>query len=105
MKNHSGIENCELCRRQLSLTFHHLIPSSVHRKRWVQKRFSKEDLRKGVWLCRDCHDAVHRFISNEELAQRWNTIHLLLEHPEVRKFVNWVSKQHKIRNRSLGRKR
>ena len=46
-----------------------------------------------VPLCRDCHRAIHRLIPREkELGRNYHTIDLLLAHPEIGKFVRWVSK-------------
>ena len=41
--------------------------------------------------CRDCHNAIHRFVPKEkELGRHHNTIQTLLEHPEIGRFVEWV---------------
>jgi hypothetical protein len=45
-------------------------------------------------VCPDCHVAIHRFVPKEkELGRYHNTIELLLQHPEIGKFVAWVSKR------------
>jgi hypothetical protein len=44
-------------------------------------------------VCRDCHDAVHRFIPHKDLGREWNTIEALRGHPELEPFVRWVSRQ------------
>lgn len=45
-------------------------------------------------ICRDCHLAIHRLVPKEkELGRHFNTIPLLLGHPEIGKFVAWVSKR------------
>ena len=75
-------------------TLHHLIPRMCHRNQWFQKRFSREQMQTTVPLCRDCHRAIHRLIPREkELGSNYHTIDLLLAHPEIGKFVRWVSKQ------------
>ncbi len=86
-------ENCVLCERDRPLTFHHLIPRTLHKKRWVKVRFAADDLQDGVWLCRDCHDAVHRFIPHRELAEAFRSLDALRSHPEVAKFVSWIARQ------------
>ena len=86
-------DHCVLCGREQPLTFHHVIPRTLHRKRWVKARFSVSALQSGLWLCRDCHDAVHRFISHRELAESFHSLEALRGHPEVAKFVAWVARQ------------
>ena len=39
---------------------------------------------------RICHRQIHALFSEAELAQRYSTAEALLEHPDVRKFVEWV---------------
>ena len=47
-----------------------------------------------VSLCRDCHNAVHRFVPKEkDLGRYYNTIDSLLRLPKLAKFVAWVAKQ------------
>ena len=93
MRPQPGDEGGALCARSHPLTFHHSIPRALHKKRWVKRRFTPEDRLDGIWLCRDCHDAVHRFISHRELAESFRSLSALQGHPEVRKFVAWIAKQ------------
>ncbi|MDA3951402.1 MAG: hypothetical protein PF508_19500 [Spirochaeta sp.] len=37
-------QTCELCGRETTLTFHHLIPKKTHRKRRVLRRFAPDEL-------------------------------------------------------------
>ena len=88
--------SCTLCLRTLKkgTTKHHLIPRRCHRNRWFQKNFTREQMRVTIDVCRDCHNAIHRFVPREkELGRHHNTIETLLEHPEIGKFVAWVSKR------------
>jgi len=83
---------CELCARTRELTFHHLIPRSVHGNKWFRARHTREEMARGLQLCRDCHAAIHRFIPSEkELARSFSTREALLAHPELATFVAWVS--------------
>lgn len=84
---------CELCRRDLELTFHHLIPRTLHSKKWFKKTFTADQLNSGAYLCRDCHDAIHRFIPEKVLGTDYNTVEKLLTHEKVADFVVWVSKR------------
>lgn len=85
---------CELCQRDRELTFHHLIPRTTHRNKWFRKNFTREEMQRGLNLCRDCHSAVHQFVPSEkELGRHYNTREKLLEHPELAQFVTWVAQR------------
>ena len=86
-------ESCPMCGRNRSLTFHHIVPSALRKRRSVKARFSPEELQQGLGICRDCHNAVHHFISNKELSQRWHGLEELKAHPEIAKYIAWASKQ------------
>lgn len=94
-------KDCEFCERELPLTFHHLIPRTLHTNKWFKKKYTRDEMKKGgVYLCRDCHSAVHRFVPSEKaLGRSYNTAELLLEHPEIAKFVKWISKRNTSRVR------
>ncbi|MES1910874.1 MAG: hypothetical protein MHM6MM_003400 [Cercozoa sp. M6MM] len=95
---------CEMCKRDVKLTFHHLIPKEVHDQ--VLKRYAhlvdlcppaRNDkqrlLNYGTMICRACHSAVHSAESNLSLAVHYHTVALLLEHPRIARFVDWNAKQ------------
>jgi len=84
---------CELCQRDINLSFHHLIPRTLHSRKWFQKNFSREEMALGLMLCKDCHDAVHRFIPEKNLGTDFNTKEKLLAHEKVQTFVTWISKR------------
>jgi hypothetical protein len=85
---------CQLCGRETSLTFHHLIPKKTHRKRRVLRRFPREELHtRGLWLCRLCHRQLHRFYSEEELAESLNTREAIIADPSMARFLVWARKQ------------
>ena len=44
-------------------------------------------------LCGPCHANVHKYHSNIELAERYNTIDKILEDERIYKFCRWQSKQ------------
>jgi hypothetical protein len=72
---------CELCSRPIPKSqrdAHHLIPKS----------------RGGiatVILHRLCHRQIHATLTESQLAQHYSTIDTLRTHPEIAKFIEWVS--------------
>ncbi|OAL46181.1 hypothetical protein IQ07DRAFT_660957 [Pyrenochaeta sp. DS3sAY3a] len=92
--------SCELCARSwVPLTYHHLIPKSVHDK--VRKRgwHAEERLNSVAWLCRACHSFVHGLAGNEELARGFWSVELILQggvgrdeecRERVERWVAWV---------------
>ena len=90
------VGQCVFCLRIMKhgTTEHHLIPRCCHKNRWFQKRFSREQMRETVATCRDCHKAIHKFVPREkDLGREFNTIADLMAHPEIARFVDWVSRQ------------
>lgn len=87
--------NCELCNRQNELNEHHLIPKINHSNKWFIKHFTKEEMKnRKLWLCKDdCHSTIHKFFTEKELGKFYNTKELLLAHPKVKKYIEWVKKQ------------
>lgn len=86
---------CELCGRSTSaITRHHLIPQTRHKNKKNKKNFDRVEVKKRIaWLCRSCHSHVHATLSNKELEYHFNTMELLLAHPDIAKFVAWIKKQ------------
>ena len=86
---------CELCEREVPTDEHHLIPKTNHNNKWFLKHFTKDEMKnRKIDVCFDCHPAIHKFIPNEkELGKFYNTKELLLAHPKIAKFVEWVKKQ------------
>ena len=83
-----------MCGRDKPLTFHHLIPRTNHGNKWFKKRFDRLDMTyRGVWLCRACHEHLHRTFSEKELGRNLNTLDDILAEPQIQKFVGWVKKQ------------
>lgn len=87
---------CQLCGRQLKsgTTEHHLIPKTCHKNRWFKKRYTRDQMRQTVSACRDCHRAIHRLIPSEkELGRCYNTLDLLLNHPQLSRCIGWIARQ------------
>ena len=84
---------CELCDRFIQTTRHHLYPKETHD--WLTKkndsRYTTNELRKTIALCRMCHSAIHRFHTNKELAIDFCSLELLLDCDQVCKFAKWAS--------------
>ena len=96
---------CELCGSEESDNFHHLIPRSVHGNKWFKKRFTREQMRTGIDVCRHCHHAIHDLVPDEKaLGRHHNTVEKLLAHPEVARYVEW-KRQRARRSPSSGRSR
>jgi hypothetical protein len=77
------VEICPLCGRGIPLEqreLHHLVPKLKGGK-----------VTQSVHSI--CHRQIHALFSEAELARRYNTIEALLEHEEIRKFVDWVRKK------------
>lgn len=88
-------DGCELCGRPVRLTFHHLIPKKVHRRKRMQKRYSRQMMRcHGIWICRLCHTAIHEFIPDEqELADEFCSLEQLQNHPPIARHITWACRQ------------
>jgi len=87
-------DECEICERsRVKLTYHHLIPKSVHAKALKKKWHPESMLNSVAWLCRSCHSAVHHVASNEDLARFFYTVDLLLERDDLQKWKKYASKQ------------
>ncbi|TCD69569.1 hypothetical protein EIP91_006991 [Steccherinum ochraceum] len=84
---------CEICEREVPLTYHHLIPREVHAKVLKKKWHPESMLNSVAWLCRPCHSAVHHVASNEELAKSLYTVELLLEREDIQRWRKYATKQ------------
>lgn len=84
---------CPCCGRTTRLTFHHLIPRHMHRRAFFRKHYSRDERNKGITICRQCHDGIHRFYSSMALAKELNTLDKLLNDEKLAAHFAWVSKQ------------
>ncbi|TLD23869.1 hypothetical protein PspLS_06478 [Pyricularia sp. CBS 133598] len=86
-------DECELCGRDwIHLTYHHLIPRMVHEKVLRRGWHREDELQNVAWLCRACHNTVHRFASHEDLARHYYTVDLLMAQDEIAAFAQWVGR-------------
>lgn len=80
---------CELCQQEPATSFHHLIPRTLHSNRWFKRTFTREQMRSGIEVCRQCHHSIHDFATEKELGRRYFTMELLLTQPDIAKYVAW----------------
>jgi len=90
----SGV--CPCCRRAVMLTFHHLIPRKVHRRARFRKKFDRDTLNGGIFICRRCHSGIHASYDEMTLANKFSTPDALLRDPTLRRHFDWVSRQREI---------
>ena len=84
------MEECLICGGGHAVTKHHLIPRTLHRNKWFKKRFTRDELRRTVPLCRECHSAVHAMFPDEKkMGRECGTPEALLSHEAIRPFVTW----------------
>ena len=102
-----GLKKCELCGREhVALTKHHLVPRRILKKKsgkWIRKHcpFLLITGHEGKYnaigrcanICRPCHDFIHATFSHSQLAKDYNTIQKIAEHPDTKKWVEFVKKQ------------
>jgi hypothetical protein len=83
---------CDLCNRNVpELTRHHLIPQTRHKNKRNKKNFTRQEVKERlIMLCRICHRNVHAQLTEKQLEYEYNTIEKLLEHPEIKKFTDWI---------------
>lgn len=87
---------CELCQCEEAHNFHHFIPRTLHSNKWFKRRFSREQMREGLHLCKPCHTAIHDLLPSEkELGRDYNAREKLLAHPQVAAYVKWKRKRRK----------
>lgn len=97
----AGEGECEMCERDLKLTFHHLIPKDKH-PTYLGKRLPNgvegEPTRSflnsyGLMICRQCHNTVHSIASNEVLAIEYNSLQKLLTHPVIQRWIEFAKRR------------
>lgn len=85
--------SCLICEREMHLTRHHLIPRELHQQIAKKKGYTQEFLKKTISICRMCHSTVHRFYTNRELANTYNTLEILMSEEKMIKYAKWASTQ------------
>ena len=70
----------------------------------MKRRFpTREERNVTVDICADCHNAIHKFWTNKQLAMSFYTPELLLADEKYAAHVAWLSKQKNKRFRSRQR--
>ncbi len=87
------VGNCPFCRRELPLTFHHLIPKKLHRRTRFRKQFSREQLNRGIDICRQCHDGIHDRYDEMTLYREFAAPEKLTADPALARHFEWVARQ------------
>lgn len=65
----------------------------MHRRRRYQRLYSREILGRGIYTCRDCHDAIHQTYCEQELAEAYATPELIESDPRLKRHFTWLSRQ------------
>lgn len=90
---------CELCHREnIKLTFHHLVPRKMHKKKYVRNQHPDLDFNKhGIMVCIPCHKSIHLTFTHRELAQRFYTLERLLSSEQLKSAIAFNAKQEKMK--------
>lgn len=78
------IGTCAICHRELiagpSVNAHHLVPKTYKGTETIH-------------IHTICHSKIHSLFTEQELYQHYHTVERLRAHPEMEKFIRWVSKK------------
>ena len=58
-----------------------------------------------ILLCRPCHKQIHAVFTESELANEYASIDALAAHPEIARFVEWITRQPPTADIPVRRKR
>ncbi len=94
MSEEPAQERCGRLVGEESLTRHHLLPRSrarrMKRRKKARRELRRRDPERTVALCGPCHRNLHAAVDNKELEESYDSLEALAEHPEIRKFTEWV---------------
>ena len=77
------LTNCPICKREVPegcWEHHHLIPKSKKGKETIA-------------VCINCGDQIHKLLSLNDLKTTYNTPEVICSHPDIQKWIAWVSKK------------
>lgn len=89
----SGHERCATCGRATRLTFHHLIPRKLHRRKFFRRHYDRDTLNAGIRICRSCHVAIHRRFDEMTLGKSFNQLEDLQTDDSLARHFAWASRQ------------
>ncbi len=84
---------CATCGREVPLTFHHLIPRKLHRRNYFRRRYDRDTLNQGIYVCRPCHRGIHRLYDEMTLGRDFGSLQSLLGDAALARHFAWVGKQ------------
>jgi 5-methylcytosine-specific restriction endonuclease McrA len=93
LKRQETFSTCVCCGRTTYLTFHHLIPRTLHKRKAFKKHYSREVLNQGIAVCRPCHTGIHTAYEEIYLAKHLYRLELILADPTLNTHFKWVAKQ------------
>lgn len=98
-KEKKSLGPCAICDREMidgpTVNEHHLIPKTFKGKETITIHIV-------------CHTKIHSVFTERELLADYHTPERIREHPEMVKFVKWISKkapEYRDRNRTTRSKR
>lgn len=83
---------CELCACERDLTFHHLIPRKLHRRQRFRRSYDKDQLQRGINICRPCHNGLHRLYDEVMLASEFSTREAILADSALARHIAWSAR-------------
>lgn len=84
---------CPLCQREVTLTFHHLTPKKLHRRKFYRKRMDRLERNRGIAICRLCHDGIHDIYDESTLGKHFNSLEKLQQDAALQRHFAWVARQ------------
>ena len=86
--------DCEICKREMELTEHHLIPKTRHLNKKTRKNYSLRELKKNViMICRPCHDQLHKMFDGKQLEREFNTLDKILANEKIQGWIKFIEKK------------
>ena len=65
----------------------------MHRRKGFRRRYTREDLNLGIWICRQCHRGIHAIYDELTLAKQFYTLELVLADPALSSHFAWAARQ------------
>ncbi len=65
----------------------------MHRRQHFRKKYSKDELMAGIYICQLCHRGLHKLFDEMTLAKEYYSLNKILNDDEIIKHVKWVKKQ------------